>query len=185
MGSINYRKARISDAFGIAKVSVDSWKSTYKGIISEEYLQSLSYSDKEENWTQRIENPTHGAIIYVAEIDLHGIVGFILATLEKCNPNLIIPHPEKFKGELCAIYVLKNFQRKKIGSELIKLVKKYFKANNVNSMIVWVLKENSSRRFYETLGGKYLGEQSIEIAGNIYIEIAYGWENIEDFLFST
>lgn len=184
MVSINYRKAKISDAPGIAKVLVDTWKSTYRGIISEKYLQRLSYRDKEENWRQRLENPTHGAIIYVAETDLHEIVGFALVTLEKYNPVLTIPQPEMFKGELCAIYVLKDFQHREIGTELVKLVIKYFKTNDVNSMNVWVLKENTSRRFYEKLGGKYIGEQSIEIAGNNYIEIAYGWENIEDIVSS-
>ena len=171
--SINYRKANISDLSGIVKVKVDMWKTTYRGIISEEYLQSLSYEDKEKNWRQRLENPTHGAIIYVAETDQNEIVGFALATLEKCNPIVALLQVERFKGELCAIYVLEVFQHKKIGTELVHLVIKYFKVNNIDSMITWVLKENPSRRFYEKLGGKFLGEQSIEVGGIRYIEIAY------------
>jgi ribosomal protein S18 acetylase RimI-like enzyme len=177
--SINYRKANISDLSGIVKVQVDTWKTAYQGIISERYIQSLSYEDKEENWKQRLENPTHGAIIFIAEVDHYEIVGFALATLEKYNPILAIPDHDRFKGELCAIYVLKGFQRKKIGTELVNLVLKHFKENDTNSMISWVLKENPSRRFYEKLGGVVLGEQSIEIGGIRYIEIAYGWENIE------
>ncbi|MFX1504295.1 MAG: GNAT family N-acetyltransferase [Promethearchaeota archaeon] len=176
---INYREANIFDLRGIVKVQVDTWKTAYKGIISEAYLQSLSYEDKEENWEQRLENPTHGAIIFIAEVDPYKIIGFALATLEKYNPILAIPDHDRFKGELCAIYVLKEFQRKKIGTELVSLVLKNFKENDINSMITWVLKENPSRRFYEKLGGIVLGEQSIEIGGIRYIEIAYGWENIE------
>ncbi len=42
--------------------------------------------DKEANWRQRLEKPTHGAIIFVAENDFKEIIGFALATLEKCNP---------------------------------------------------------------------------------------------------
>ena len=105
-----------------------------------------------------------------------------LATLEKCNPILIIPQPEMFKGELCAIYVLKEFQHRKIGTELVKLVVNYFKVNKIESMITWALKENPSRRFYEKLGGTLQGEQSIEIGGIRYIEVAYGWENIKNIL---
>jgi len=182
--SINLRKANISDLSGIVKVKVDTWKTTYKGIISEEYLQRLSYEDKEENWKQRLENPTHGAKIYVAETDLHEIIGFALATLEKYNPIIALPQPERYVGEICAMYVLKDFQGKKIGTKLVKLVVKYFITNNVKSMIVWVLRENPSHGFYEKLGGKYIGEQSIEIGGNRHIEKAYGWENIEDIPFS-
>jgi len=176
---MNYREATFSDLSGIVKVKVDTWKTTYRGIISEEYLQTLSYKDKEENWRQRLENPTHGAKIYVAMTDLHEIVGFSLATLEKYNPFITSIKPERYVGELCAIYVLKDFQGKKIGTELVKLVVRYFMRNNVRSMIIWVLKENPYCRFYEKLGGHYIGEQSIEIGGNRYIEKAYGWENIE------
>jgi hypothetical protein len=49
-------------------------------------------------------------------------------------------------------------------------------------MIVWVLKENPYYRFYEKLGGQYVGEQSIEIGGKKYIEKAFGWENIAPIL---
>jgi len=58
---MNYRKAILSDALGITKVQVDTWKTTYKGIVEENFLQSLSYEEKEKNWRQRLENPTHGA----------------------------------------------------------------------------------------------------------------------------
>ncbi len=180
--SINFRKATILDLSEIVKVNIDTWKTTYRGIISEKYLQNLSYKDKEEKWRQRLENPSHGAIIYVAEIYLHGIVGFVLATLEKYNPILMIPKLERFQGELCAIYIIKDFQREKIGTELVKLVVKYFEVNKINSMITWVLKENPSHRFYEKLGGIVLGEQSIEIGRDRYTEIAYGWENIKNIL---
>ena len=180
--SINFRIANISDLSGIVKVKVDTWKTAYQGIISERYLQSLSYEDKEEDWKQRLENPTHGAIIYVAETDQNEIVGFALATLEKYNPIVALLQAERYIGELCAIYVLKEFQHKKIGTELVHFVVKYFKVNSINSMITWVLKENPTCRFYEKLGGKFLGEQSIEIGGMRYIEIAYGWENIEVIL---
>ncbi|MFX0004615.1 MAG: GNAT family N-acetyltransferase [Promethearchaeota archaeon] len=179
---MNYREATFLDLSGIVKVQIDTWKKTYHGIISEEYLQTLSYRDKEENWRQRFINPTHGAKVFVAEKDNHEIVGFTLATLEKYNPAIFLYQPEKFAGELCAIYVLKDFQGKKIGTELVKLVIQYFMTNYIRSMIVWVLRDNPYCRFYEKLGGKYIGEQSIEIGGKKYIEKAYGWENIENIL---
>lgn len=177
-----YREATILDLKGIIKVGIDTWKTTYIGIISDDFLQGLSYKDKEQKWRQRLENPTHGAKIFIAETIQNEIVGFALATLEKYNPLLVSIQPEKFIGELCAIYVLKDFQDKKIGTQLIKLVTKYFLKNEIKSMIVWVLKENPYYRFYEKMGGKYVGEQSIEIGGKKYIEKAYGWENIEPIL---
>lgn len=32
------RKANLNDALGVAKVQVDSWKTTYKNIVPDEYL---------------------------------------------------------------------------------------------------------------------------------------------------
>ncbi|MFW9820560.1 MAG: GNAT family N-acetyltransferase [Candidatus Thorarchaeota archaeon] len=177
-----YREADVSDLKGIIKVNINTWKTTYNGIISEDYLKGLSYENKEQNWRQRLENPTHGAKIFIAETEQHDIVGFALATLEKYNPLIVSLHPEKFIGELCAIYVIKEYQEKKIGTQLIKLVTKYFLKNKIRSMIVWVLKENPYYRFYEKMGGLYVGEQTIEIGGKKYIERAYGWENIESIL---
>jgi ribosomal protein S18 acetylase RimI-like enzyme len=177
---MKYREANVLDASGIIKVKVDTWRTAYKGIIAEDYLQSLSYEDKEKNWRQRLKNPTYGAKIFIAETNQNKIVGFVFATLEKYNPIVALLQAERFKGELCAIYVLDEFQHKKIGTELVKLVVKYFKLNNIDSMITWVLKKNPSRRFYEKLGGTILGEQSIEIGGIRYTEIAYGWKNMKN-----
>lgn len=47
------RKATINDAEGIAKVHVDSWRTTYKGIIPDEFLYNLSYK-KELNYGSKI-----------------------------------------------------------------------------------------------------------------------------------
>jgi GNAT superfamily N-acetyltransferase len=179
---MNYREANLSDLKGVIKVGINTWKTTYNGIISDDFLQGLSYKDKEQKWKQRLENPTHGAKIYVAETGQNKIVGFALATLEKYNPLIISVQPEKYVGELCAIYVLKEFQGKNIGIQLIKLVVEYFLKNTITSMIVWVLKKNPYQRFYEKMGGQYIGEQSIEIGGKKYIEKAYGWENIKSIL---
>ncbi len=179
---MNYREANLSDLKGVIKVGINTWKTTYNGIISDNFLQGLSYKDKKEKWKQRLENPTHGAKIYIAESRQNNIVGFALATLEKYNPLIIPVQSEKYVGELCAIYVLKDFQDKKIGTQLVKLIVRYFLKNKIKSMIVWVLKENPYQRFYKKIGGQYLGEQSIEIGGKKYIENAYGWENIESIL---
>lgn len=45
-------------------------------------------------------------------------------------------------------------------------------------MLVWVLGDNPSRAFYETLGGRFLGEKDIEIGGVRLEEVAYGWTDI-------
>lgn len=37
------RQATAKDGRAIAEVHVDAWRSTYKGIVSDEFLENLSY----------------------------------------------------------------------------------------------------------------------------------------------
>jgi hypothetical protein len=46
-------------------------------------------------------------------------------------------------------------------------------------MMLWVLKDNeSSRRFYEALGGRLLDEQQFELGDTTLTEVGYGWQDI-------
>jgi hypothetical protein len=57
------RKAVLTDAKGISKVHVDSWKTTYANIIPDEYLNNLAYEGREQVWKGNIQNSD----VFVAE----------------------------------------------------------------------------------------------------------------------
>ena len=46
------RTAEPRDADSLARVHVDSWRSTYAGILTDEFLAGLSYRDRESFWEQ-------------------------------------------------------------------------------------------------------------------------------------
>lgn len=48
----------------------------------------------------------------------------------------------------------------------------------MRSLIVWVLKENPYRKFYEGLGGVLAEEKEIEIGGVMLPEVAYRWGDV-------
>ena len=66
------RKALISDIKQIARVHVDSWRTAYKGIMSDEYLDNLSCDNRERNWKKRLfenkEDKQHEGILYTLYI---------------------------------------------------------------------------------------------------------------------
>ena len=64
----------------------------------------------------------------------------------------------------------------------MKMIVERFLECEINSMIVWVLKDSPNCKFYEILGGKYVGEKSLEYGGVSYITIAYGWDDISQIL---
>lgn len=164
------REAKIEDAMSIAKVHVDSWRTTYKGIISEKYLASLSYKDREDFWRERLSDGDSLWFVLVAEDD-ENIIGFVAGGPERSGDM-------DFTGELGAIYLLENYQHKGIGSQLFKAVIMRLLGIGIKTMMVWVLAENPSKKFYESLGGEQIYEKVITIDEAELKEIAYGWKDI-------
>ena len=50
MGEITIRPARLSDARGIARLDVETWRATYAGVLSASYLVGLSERRREAGW---------------------------------------------------------------------------------------------------------------------------------------
>ncbi|MFX1258033.1 MAG: GNAT family N-acetyltransferase [Promethearchaeota archaeon] len=169
------RKVNISDAVGIAKVQVDTWKTAYKGIISDNFLQKLSYNEKTSFIKEWLKNLEKDVMIYVAEIEPPQIIGFAVSGLERTNNPI-------FKGELWGIYILQKYQRKGIGTSLVKTIVQKFLKRNIKSMIVWVLKNNPYRVFYENLGGKLVDEKTKQFGKENHKIVAFGWDKIENIL---
>lgn len=42
-------------------------------------------------------------------------------------------------------------------------------------MIIFALAENPACKFYEAIGGKRIGTEEIEIGGEEFTEIVFGW----------
>lgn len=161
------RKALPEDARGIAKVHVDSWRTTYKHIFPEDYLQSLTYESREKLWKSVIPN----GYVYVAE-NLQGeIVGFSSGGKERTGD-----YPG-YEGELYAIYLLQEYQGKGIGRQLVKPLIEQFTIDGINSMTVLVLEENPSKYFYQSLGAVEIDRLPDTLAGKEVIELVYGWKD--------
>jgi ribosomal protein S18 acetylase RimI-like enzyme len=166
------RPATVTDASGIALVHVDTWRTAYRGMIPDGYLDSLSYERRGDFWQRSIADPGNPSFVYVAEADEGQVVGFASA-----GP----PQSEQpdYEGEIWAIYVLKEYQGMGIGRRLVQAVACELQARGMRSMLLWVLKDNApSRAFYESLGGQLLKEQQFELGGATLTEVGYGWPDV-------
>ncbi|WP_281863413.1 GNAT family N-acetyltransferase [Planomicrobium okeanokoites] len=163
------RKATLADAKGIARVHVDSWRTTYRNIVPNTYLNQLSYEAREQLWKENLKTNNN----FVAENDGGEIIGFADGGKERTGKYA------KLKGELYSIYILPHHQGKGIGRSLMKRVVEHLEESGHNSMLVWVLEENPSRGFYEKMGGKKVDRKTLTISGKVLNEIAYGWEDID------
>ncbi|WP_107841722.1 GNAT family N-acetyltransferase [Metasolibacillus meyeri] len=162
------RQAKLEDAKGIATVHVDSWRSTYQGIVAQSYLDSLSYSAREELW--------HTAIpyghVFVAENEQGKIVGFVTASKERSGN-----YPD-YQGELTAIYILAEYQGQGIGKALMQHTVRYLQMQGFESMLVLVLEDNPATAFYKAIGGEKIDVVEIEIGGERLQEAVYGWRTL-------
>ncbi len=169
---IQVRAASPADAGPISRIHVDTWRATYVGIVPTEHLASLAYPDRESRWDKILTTDQPATSYFVAETDVSEIVGFASGGPEREGNHT-------YRGEIYAIYVLKEYQGQGIGRRLVSTLAERFLADGLASMLVWVLTDNHPAcRFYESLGGEQVGRKKTTIGGTHLEEVAYGWRDI-------
>ncbi|WP_347860904.1 GNAT family N-acetyltransferase [Salimicrobium sp. PL1-032A] len=166
------RRASIQDAYGVAKVQVDTWKSTYEGIVPEAYLDEMTHENREEKWRYIIEK----GMVFVAENDSGEIIGFSSGGPERSDEL------DDYDAELYAIYIRKEDQRKGIGRKLVTPVVQELLECGMTSMVVAVLSDNPFRHFYEALGAEKIDRMKVNISGKVLDEWIYGWKDLHSLL---
>ncbi|HYC02835.1 MAG TPA: GNAT family N-acetyltransferase [Azospirillaceae bacterium] len=170
--SITVRNAAPGDATGIARVHVASWRSTYPGIVPDQYLVNLSTPLYAERWRGMLAmGPRGGRETFVAVEPGGEILGF--AT---CGPQRTAI--EGYGGEFYALYLYDHAQGQGLGRRLMGAMAGDLLGRGVRSACVWVLRDNPARWFYERLGGMRLAEQPISFAGARLEEVCYGWRDL-------
>lgn len=174
------RAAVPSDAPGIASAHVASWRTTYPGVVPDAYLVGLSAETSALRWCRILSRRGrgHGTLVAVdptaggkgSGIE-DGIVGF--ATWGSQRTTL-----DGYPGEFYALYLVDSAQGQGIGRRLMAAMASELLYAGVGSAVVWVLRDNPARWFYERLGGRRIAEQPITFAGAPLTEVAYGWRDL-------
>jgi ribosomal protein S18 acetylase RimI-like enzyme len=162
------RRAEPNDAAGIAHVHVQSWRSTYKGIVPDSYLDDLNEVDRTELWSDLLDGDYD---IFVAERE-ESIVGFVMGGRSR-------DRSQQCDGELYAVYLLKEFQSLRIGRDLVRELAHALRRRGFRRMEVWVLAKNPAKAFYTRMGAQFARSKGIEIGGAVLMEHAYVWPDIE------
>lgn len=63
------RRVTDKDFPGIARVHVDTWRTTYKGIVPDRFLDGMSYATIEARWRRISKQNPAGYAMFVAEVD--------------------------------------------------------------------------------------------------------------------
>lgn len=166
------REARPVHAAAMARINVATWRDSYGKFLPRQLMEELSCFQKQaeiENFFARWEE--NQAVALVVENKSGEMMAFIMAGK---NHRLDLG----YMGEIYNLHVAPAFQSQGIGHYLVYRVSQVFWQRNWNTMMVWALAENPSRRFYEKLGGRIITQDVDEYRGFTAPVIVYGWNEL-------
>src|ERR1700737_3403553 len=106
---VTIRPATPDDAEAIAHVHVQSWLTTYAGIVPQAYLSTLDETARTASWREWLALTVK---VLVAELDGQ-IVGF-------ASGGPLREPLQNYDAELYAIYLLQPAQGRGVGTSLLK-----------------------------------------------------------------
>ena len=168
------RAAKEGDAAGIAKVHVQSWQETYRGIMPDSLLDNLSVERRQTWWESVIKEQLDANPVFVAEHD-----GEIVAF---ASGGAARDAYDKYDCELSTIYALKAVHGQGIGRQLMQQVAQKLHDIGYKGLMLWVAKGNPTEGFYAHMGGKPFTEKTEPFGDSEITEIAYGWDDIRTLL---
>jgi ribosomal protein S18 acetylase RimI-like enzyme len=173
---LTIRQAIAADASGIARVHVDTWRSTYQGIVPQAFLDSLDLDARAKQWEEWLVR--EGVHVFVAE-DGDAVCGFISGGILHDGVHVAALN---YDSEIYTLYVLAVAQGRGAGRELMRALAHRLVQDGLMRPVVWALEENPWCGFYERLGGKRVAQKTIEIGGAQLSDIAFGWDEIATLL---
>ena len=165
--SILVRNVQKADIPAVVRLKIDGWKSAYKDIIDDDFLNGLDDSFNVQ--VARMEGDYNSGGFVVAESE-NEVVGFCRYAFD----NHFSPDQDGVDCELLAIYVKPDLKYLGIGTKLFEHVVNEFKKQNKHKMILWCLKDNEpAKKFYAKMGGEIIRERTIELGDKKYLECGF------------
>lgn len=138
------RAARASEAESIAVLHTGSWRRTYRGMMTDAFLDGPALDDRRRVWDERLTTPASDQFVCVADLDSR-IVGFICAFADR-DPV--------WGSYIDNVHVAHDTQRSGIGRALLGRAGEWLSARAPQrGVYLWVMEANApARAFYHRLG---------------------------------
>ena len=181
---ISIRRARPSDAISIGSVHVAAWRSTYPGILPDDFLARLSVPRQAAHYDAAIRSASTGVLVAsasgsdVPQGSGSRVFGFATAGRSRGGDFT----RRLAEGEVETLYVLDDWRDRGVGRKLMRAAGAHLSEIGCKSCFLWVLRDNPSRWFYQRIGGKPAAEALIQFAGAKLPQTAFVWDPIEKLL---
>ncbi len=154
MAHVTYRLARTADCHALALLKGDVWRTTYRGIYSDNALDNYDVAKNQRIFEGIIANPE--IHLYIAECSE------IPVGLMTCGKPL---RPfQHYQWEVGLLYILKDYQRQGIGSGFLAIAREQIVRQGGKEFLVSVNRLNHSAiKFYTAMGGRVVHEDEKQL----------------------
>lgn len=144
-GLITFRTASVSDSARVAELHAVSWRSAYRGFLSDAYLDGDILEERGRLWEQRLAQPSERQYVLLAEKS-ELLVGFVCVLLDE---------EPAWGAYLDNLHVRPADRGKSLGRRLLSQALLWVaQVEPGKSMHLLVFEGNTAaRRFYERHGG--------------------------------
>jgi len=165
---VQLRTARTADALEVARLHVRAWQAAYRGLLFDDYLDTLVAEEWAERYTFADLEPDRPSTVVALERD--AICGF--ATIGPCADE---DRAGAGAGELMALYVDPARQGLGVGRALIEEARARLERLGYEQACLWVLAGNTrAERFYRIDGWSADGHRRpAKIAGISVEDLRY------------
>lgn len=145
------REATVADATLIARLHAASWRSTYRGQLTDAYLDREVEAERLVHWRALLADPRQGDLVL-----LHGDVGFAA----------VRGHDPGFGALLDNLHVDPARRGGGIGAALLRDVVRRLVARGESVMHLWVFDANTrAQAFYRRHGAVEDGRRTVDFFG--------------------
>lgn len=161
------RAATLDDIPAIARIYTDSWKETYRGLMPDAFLESITYEVSAEKWTDYPEQP--GQYVFVA-YDSEQAVGMAGLKLYTEQPDCAL---------LDALHIVRERRGQGFGKRLLGTAAREARDQGVSRMQIFALIGNDRAiQMYEHLGARRTHIFEREFGGSPCQVLALMWDDL-------
>lgn len=166
------RRATLDDVPELARVNIAAWRSAYRGIVPDEFLDCMDSARRELGWSRWLAQPEPDAVFVATNGRSDRVAAYasVCAVREREDA-----HPSLPTGELAAIYADPAVWRRGAGQAVHEAAIDALRRFGFRHAVLWVLEDNAAAQaFYRRHGWTSDGvREEFEVGGQRPWEVRY------------
>ena len=174
-GPITIRPIVAADAAAVADLHATSWRSAYRGMLRDEYLDGDISAERRRAWATRLDAPIDTNYGFLAEAEA-GPVGFVF---------LLGGFDNTWGTLVDNLHVLPAHKGRGVGRQLLEAAAIETRLRSPDERVhLFVYEANvAARRFYASIGGREVERGTVDApGGGSQIHLRVAWDDAAHLL---